>query len=61
MKRTIIKKIPGYKWKVEDLCSQCEAKSKIAQGPPGGNTSAPPGEKISAPPKSNRRSLVAER
>jgi len=35
MKKTIVKKVPAYKWVVEDLCSQCEAQSKSAQIPPG--------------------------
>lgn len=35
MKKTITKKIPTYKWVVEDLCAQCEAKTKDAQVVPG--------------------------
>jgi hypothetical protein len=37
MKKTITKKIPTYKWVVEDLCAQCEAnaKAKDAQVVPG--------------------------
>jgi len=28
MKKTVTKKVPGYKWVVEDLCKGCEAKAK---------------------------------
>ena len=42
MKRTIIKKIPSYKWVVEDLCAQCEAETKNAEVVPGATIPPPP-------------------
>jgi hypothetical protein len=35
MRKTITKKIPSYNWVVEDLCAQCEAKTKDAEVVPG--------------------------
>lgn len=35
MKKTITKKIPSYKWVVEDLCPKCEAKATSADPTPG--------------------------
>jgi len=42
MKRTVIKKIPAYKWVVEDLCAQCEAKTKDTEVVPGAAIPPPP-------------------
>lgn len=35
MKKTVTKKIPSYKWVVEDLCAVCQDKSPSADVPPG--------------------------
>ena len=42
MKKTITKKVPTYKWVVEDLCAQCEAKTKDAEVVPGATIPPPP-------------------
>ena len=42
MKKTITKKVPSFKWVVEDLCETCQAK---CQSPP-----IPPGVEIPPPP-----------
>ena len=44
MKKTITKKVPSYKWVVEDLCCQCQARAEAAAvQPPGAAGLAPPG------------------
>jgi hypothetical protein len=35
MQKVITKKAPSYKWVVEDLCAECEAKAKSASVEPG--------------------------
>lgn len=35
MQKIETKKIPSYKWVVEDLCKECESKAKSAAVPPG--------------------------
>lgn len=35
MRRTITKKVPSYKWVIEDLCEKCEKKVANVQVPPG--------------------------
>jgi hypothetical protein len=41
MKKTVIQKVPvGYKWVVEDLCGNCDAKTVGASVPAG--TPLPP-------------------
>lgn len=42
MKKTVTKKVPSYKCVVEDLCSQCEAKSASAEIPLGASVPPPP-------------------
>ena len=32
MKKTVTKKVPTYKWVVEDLCADCEAAAKESEG-----------------------------
>ena len=44
-KKTITKKVPGYKWVVEDLCAQCEA-NRAAAGPAPETASLPPAPAI---------------
>jgi hypothetical protein len=46
MKRVVIRKIPVYKWVVEDLCPRCEAECPIVE--------VPPGTKLPPPPNSGR-------
>ncbi|MBX3413754.1 MAG: hypothetical protein KF708_13770 [Pirellulales bacterium] len=36
MKKIVKKKVPSYKWVVEDLCPPCEAKAPVAHAPAGG-------------------------
>lgn len=45
MKKTITKKIPSYKWVVEDLCPECESGAKSAAPAPG--VEVPPKPKAS--------------
>ena len=33
MKKVVKKKVPSYKWVVEDLCQQCEDKAPVASAP----------------------------
>jgi hypothetical protein len=33
MKRTVTKKIPSYKWVVEDLCAECQASLTLPESP----------------------------
>lgn len=40
MKRTVTKKVPSYKWVVEDLCAECESAKEVAGIPEG--ASIPP-------------------
>ncbi len=42
MKKVITKKVPGYKWVVEDLCSQCDANCVGATVAPGDQLPTPP-------------------
>lgn len=42
MKKVVTTKIPSYKWVVEDLCAQCEAKSPSAEPEPGAKIPPPP-------------------
>jgi len=42
MKKTIVKKVPSYKWVVEDLCKDCEAKAPAAPIQPGMVVPKPP-------------------
>jgi hypothetical protein len=42
MQRIDTKKVPSYKWVVEDLCAKCESKTKSASVEPGVNIPAPP-------------------
>jgi len=51
MQRIDTKKVPSYKWVVEDLCAQCESKAKSA--------SVEPGTQIPAPPAVDAKILVA--
>lgn len=43
MKKTITKKIPSYKWVVEDLCADCQSNAKSVDPAPG----------VEVPPKPN--------
>ncbi|MCY2966965.1 MAG: hypothetical protein NT069_25585 [Planctomycetota bacterium] len=50
MKKTITKKVPTYKWVVEDLCAQCEADApKVA---PPASVELPPKPDAKGPAKS---------
>lgn len=40
MKRTVTKKVPSFKWVVEDLCAECESAKEVASIPDG--TPLPP-------------------
>lgn len=40
MKKTVTKTVPSYKWVVEDLCPECEARCQTVQVPAG--TAIPP-------------------
>ena len=42
MQRIDTKKVPSYKWVVEDLCAKCESKAKLALVEPGAQIPAPP-------------------
>jgi hypothetical protein len=42
MKKTLTKTIPSFKWVVEDLCAECEAKTQDAVVPPGVAVPPPP-------------------
>jgi hypothetical protein len=42
MKKTVTKKIPSYKWVVEDLCPRCEANCPDPAVQPGVNAPPPP-------------------
>jgi len=42
MKKIETKKIPSYKWVVEDLCEKCEANCEVADIQPGAEIPAPP-------------------
>ncbi len=42
MKKVITKKIPTYKWVVEDVCDKCDAQCPGAALPPDGEIPAPP-------------------
>jgi hypothetical protein len=44
MKKTITKKVPSYKWVVEDLCPKCERNSTGASVPAGTPLPKPPVE-----------------
>lgn len=34
MKRVVTKKVPSYRWKVEDLCAECQARVDIVSPSP---------------------------
>jgi hypothetical protein len=53
MKKTVTKTIPSFKWVVEDLCTECEAKTQDAVVPPG--VTIPPPPKVDAKSTSYRR------
>lgn len=42
MKKVVTKKVPSYKWVVEDLCQPCEAKVEPVKAAAGENIPAPP-------------------
>lgn len=42
MKKTVTKTVPSFKWVVEDLCADCEAKTQDAVVPPGIAVPPPP-------------------
>jgi hypothetical protein len=42
MKKTVTKTVPSFKWVVEDLCAECEAKTQDALVPPGVNVPSSP-------------------
>lgn len=42
MKRTITKTVPSFKYVVEELCSECEAKVEVPEIPPGVQVPPPP-------------------
>jgi len=42
MRGVTTKKVPGFKWVVEDLCADCVAKAEAAQVTPGVEIPAPP-------------------
>lgn len=42
MKKTVTKKVPSFKWVVEDLCAHCDANCPCANIPPGTSVPAPP-------------------
>lgn len=42
MKKTVAKKIPSYKWVVEDLCAECEKQLEVAEIPPDVAVPLPP-------------------
>ncbi len=46
MKKTVTKTVPSFKWVVEDLCAECEAKTQDAVVPPG--VAVPPPPKVDA-------------
>jgi len=46
MKKTVTKTVPSFKWVVEDLCAECEAKTQDAVVPPG--VAIPPPPKVDA-------------
>ncbi|MBX7168969.1 MAG: hypothetical protein K1X74_21715 [Pirellulales bacterium] len=50
MKKVETKKIPSYKWVVEDLCAECEHKAQHAQ--------VPSGTKLPPVPETNARMLA---
>jgi hypothetical protein len=66
MKKTIEKKIPSYKWVVEDLCPHCQGKCQCAQIEPGAKIPDPPqvaarmmhGEIIEDSPQNTRQSEI---
>jgi len=52
MKKVVTKKIPTFKWVVEDLCTQCEAKVAAAEFEPD--------QAIPLPPPVNAKILVGK-
>lgn len=36
MKKTVVKKVPSFKWVVEDLCADCEKTREVAEAPADG-------------------------
>jgi hypothetical protein len=46
MKKTITKKVPGYKWVVEDVCPKCEPNVKSVEVPAGTKVPAPPADAV---------------
>jgi hypothetical protein len=42
MRKVVTKKIPSYKWVVEDLCAECQAKCAIAEVTPDADIPAAP-------------------
>ena len=53
MKKTVTKKVPGFKWVVEDLCPACQARCAQLEIPAG--TEIPP-----APQMEGVRVLTAQ-
>lgn len=46
MKKTVTKKVPSFKWVVEDVCAQCEGECSGVEVPP--DAQIPPPPKVSA-------------
>jgi hypothetical protein len=46
MKKTVTKKVPGYKWVVEDVCAHCETGCKSVEVAPGTPIPAPPADAV---------------
>jgi hypothetical protein len=42
MRKFVVRKIPAYKWVVEDLCDHCEAHCTCAEVPAGAEVPLPP-------------------
>ena len=42
MQKIVTKKVPGYKWVVEDLCPECEAKTESVKPKAGEKVPPPP-------------------
>jgi len=61
MKRTVTKKVPSYKWVVEDLCADCESAREVADVPAGVQVPLPPvvDAKVLAPPSRPAQVRVA--
>ena len=46
MQKIVTKKVNSYKWVVEDLCPECEAKTESADVEPGDKAPPPPAGKV---------------